>query len=191
MSTNERTRMPDTKLTAYELSVLPAALDYAKSLKDEKLTRDGLKAALSIGSVVASHLQAYILEINPAPAESINEKASVAEVNDVEGDKWTITLPRTRISTLEELLAHCKVDLGIWEVERFICNKWEMGYKNKAEEADYQELFQIKAFLRRKIHAVNIKLEIEQLKVYAKETLGAPAIIFTSPQRRTGNLLEV
>ncbi len=38
-------------------------------------------------------------------------------------------MPSTRISSLDELVAHCKIDLQVWAVERWICNKWEMAAK--------------------------------------------------------------
>src|ERR1035437_5104174 len=53
------------------------------------------------------------------------------ETNEVVGNTWTVTLPKTRISTLEELLAFCKVDTSVWQVERWVCNKYEMGAKDE------------------------------------------------------------
>jgi hypothetical protein len=126
------------------------------------------------------------------------ERPTLTETDDISGDKRTITLPRTRVQTVDELLAHCKVDVNIWEVERFVVNKWEMGYIAKVDktervykekqadkiagepasdtgsisglagadtagplhknskttynrESGYQELFQVKAFLRKKV----------------------------------------
>src|SRR6202034_1955356 len=55
------------------------------------------------------------------------DPSSVAESHEVAGDTWTVSIPKTRISTLDELIAHCKIDLKEWEIERFICNKWEVG----------------------------------------------------------------
>lgn len=84
-----------------------------------------------------------------------NEKSEpVKESHTVEGDQWTISLPKTRICTLEQLVEHCKIDRSIWEVERFICNKWEMGYKDNADEGRVMPLFQVKAFLRKNKSAI-------------------------------------
>jgi hypothetical protein len=51
-------------LTAYELELLKIALPYAQELQDkeETLTRDGLRRALSCGKDIASRLQHYIKE---------------------------------------------------------------------------------------------------------------------------------
>lgn len=36
-----------------------------------------------------------------------------------------------RIVTKEDLIAACDIDLSKWVIERWICNKWEVGRKNK------------------------------------------------------------
>jgi hypothetical protein len=51
----------------------------------------------------------------------------------------------TRIKTLEELLTECKVDLNIWKVDSYTCNKWEVN----SNEQGITPLFQIKARLVR------------------------------------------
>src|SRR6202142_3082070 len=91
----------------------------------------------------------------------------LTEKVEVQGDKWEIVLPKTRIHTLEQLLKFFQVDLSVWEVERFICNKWEMGFKDKNDEADSKELYQVKAFLRKKKEAVFAKSEIASLREQA------------------------
>ncbi len=78
------------------------------------------------------------------------EKPTLTETSEVTGDKWTLTLPKTNIHTLEELIAYCKIDMNVWHVDRFVANKWEMGYKNEDDKAKSLPLFQIKAFLSRK-----------------------------------------
>lgn len=65
------------------------------------------------------------------------------------GDRLEISLPKTRVQTLEELIVACEVDTDRWEVERFVCNKWEMGYKTE-EGPGSLPLFQVKAWFRAK-----------------------------------------
>lgn len=112
------------------------------------------------------------------------------ETNEIKGDNWTITIPKTRIHTLDQLLEFFEVDLSIWEVERFIANKWEMGYKDVLGEANVEELYQVKAFLKRKANIVFAKKEIEELKKLAKSESKNPT---KSVQKldKTGNMLEV
>jgi hypothetical protein len=55
------------------------------------------------------------------------QEDSVSESNKYTEDTWEISIPKTRIRTLEELVEHCKIDLSVWEVERWECNKYEVG----------------------------------------------------------------
>lgn len=94
--------------------------------------------------------------------------ATVAESHEVAGDTWTVSIPKTRICSLDELVEHCKIDLGAWEVERFICNKWEVGIKVGAGEAarvETEPLFQVKAFLRKRRFATETEYVEENTKL--------------------------
>jgi hypothetical protein len=97
------------------------------------------------------------------------ELQSLTETSEVKGDTWNISLPETSIHTLEELLEYCKVDLTIWETEKFVCNKWELGYKNDKNEGEVLPLFQVKAFLKKKKNIEAAINEIAELKELAKE----------------------
>ncbi len=112
--------------------------------------------------------------------------SDLKESSEVSGNNWDITLPKTRIHTLEQLLAFCEVDLSIWEVKRFICNKWEMGSAN----ADPVPLYQIKASLERKVAVVAAKAEIEALMALAKQTAPTPKPV-KKPQTVQGGMLEI
>ncbi len=82
------------------------------------------------------------------------------------------------VRTLEELLNVCDVDLEIWEVEKYIINKWEVARKNDTSNLTYvdgkvngtknddgkmtpQPLFQVKAWLRKKVAESNFKALFE------------------------------
>lgn len=121
--------------------------------------------------------------------QQLQEK-SAPEVSDIKGDIWDITLPKTNIHTLDQLLDYCKVDLSIWKVERFIVNKWEMGYKNKLDIVDSLPLFQVKATLVRKADVVAVKREIEELMALAKQSARKPSVI-ERPKKLSGNVLEI
>jgi len=51
-------------------------------------------------------------------------------------------------SSLEELLTACDVDRSIWQVERYVVNKWEVAMKLQ-EAIVHRPLFQVKAWLVR------------------------------------------
>lgn len=112
------------------------------------------------------------------------------ETNEIVGDTWNITLPKTRICTLDQLLEYCEVDLSTWDVERFIVNKWEMGAKNQDDELVVAPLFQVKATLKKRHEIIAIRHEIESLKEDAKKSARTPVKI-VRPVRVTGNMLEL
>jgi hypothetical protein len=118
------------------------------------------------------------------PAKELKETSEITDNN------WVITLPKTRIHTLDQLIAFFEIDLGVWEVDRFIANKWEMGYKDVFETAKVEELYQVKAFLKRKHHIVFAKREIEELKEAAKKESKEP-IPKQHEQPTSGNMLEI
>lgn len=132
--------------------------------------------------------------------DAAQAKPVQTETHEQKRDTWEITMPRTRICTLEQLLEHCKVDLSIWEIERWICNKWEVGSAPKATGSSknwiressklvVEPLFQVKATLVKKKAVIAVKAEIEDLKTEAKKT----AKVIAAPKYRTSedNLLEI
>jgi len=104
-----------------------------------------------------------------------------------------IVLDKTTIHTLPELLEYCEVDLSIWRVERFIVNKWEMGYTTGPKTdrtALSKPLYQVKATLVKKQEIVDARQEIEDLKTLAKESAHWPIVVGKS-YLRSGNSLEL
>lgn len=81
----------------------------------------------------------------------------------IASNKRTITLPRTRIHTLEQLIEAFEIDTNVWKVKEFVARKWEMGYvkqedrgpksKNGSQKtvnvAGSEELFAVSARLVR------------------------------------------
>jgi len=106
------------------------------------------------------------------------------------GDDLTISLPKTRIHTLEQLLEFCKVDPAIWHCEKFQANKWEMGYVGEDGKAAVEPLYQIKAFLKRKVHLVDARKEVEALIELAKQKAREPELIYAE-ELPSGNMLEI
>jgi len=131
--------------------------------------------------------------VHPFAGQHVAPKLDKSEVSEVVGDKWTISLPKTPIHTLDQLIEHCKVDLEIWEVERFVCNKWEVGMGVKASGVGKPivlPLFQVKAFLKKKTNIVDAKAEIEALKKLALINPKRPSLI-RSTFLPSGNMLEI
>lgn len=130
-----------------------------------------------------------------------------SETNEFTDDRWTISLPKTRIHTLEELIEHCKIDLTIWEIERWACNKWEVGRKDKSVDLSWtkgaadgsvhdtgkifvEPLFQVKAFLRKRKWAEEAERIIERLRKKAEGYAPKYPVIKKTPTK-SGNIVEV
>jgi hypothetical protein len=114
-----------------------------------------------------------------------------SQTSDISGDKWSISIPKTRIHTLEQLVEFFEIDLSIWEVERFVANKWEVGAKDASDKLVVEPLYQVKAFLKRKVEVVDAKAEIESLRKFAKEVAPRKPSKAPKPAKTNGNMLEV
>lgn len=150
-------------------------------LKSRGMSNEAVAAQLGIcASSVSTYFRKPLLEDFKADSET----------SEITGDSWRIALPKTRIQTLDELIAHCKIDLSIWEVERFICNKWEVGANLGGDKITVEPLFQIKAFLKKKKEIVSARKEIEALKTLAKKSARLP-IAVKANKSASGNMLEI
>lgn len=98
-------------------------------------------------------------------------------------DSLHIELDGTPIRSLDALLKHCAVDTSVWEVDRFICNKWSVAMKqvdavttktkiNRVKQTRRTEtvtpittdLYQVKAWFRKKVSVVDARAELAALK---------------------------
>jgi hypothetical protein len=118
-------------------------------------------------------------------------KIKDAETSEVTDSTWAISLPKTRIHTLDQLIEYCKVDLSVWLVEKFLVNKWEVGAKNKGGDLKVEPLFQVKAFLSKRKDTETVKKELESLKELAKEFPWPVSIVEQKIKKPSGLLLEV
>lgn len=117
----------------------------------------------------------------------------LTESSKVHGDNWDISLPKSRIHTLDQLIEFFEIDLTVWEVERFVANKWEMGYtvgKDEQKRGTAEPLYQVKAFLKRKRNIANAQKEIEDLLALSKTKFSAPKGIKKQTGKK-GGMLEV
>lgn len=114
-----------------------------------------------------------------------------AETSEISDNRWSISLPKTRIHSLDQLVEYFQIDLSIWEIEKFVANKWEMGYVNKAGDAAAEPLFQVKAWLKKKVEIVDAKAEIESLKKSALEVIKPVPPFVRKAEKSSGNLLEI
>jgi hypothetical protein len=119
---------------------------------------------------------------------------SEATVMDFGKDSGNVTIPKVpgrRIKDLEGLLRECNVDLDVWEIERHIVNKWEVGAKNKDHELVVEPLFQVKIWLRRQGAAKLLKDLAAELIADMSEHAPVYAPIVRPPATEEGHLLEL
>ncbi len=127
-----------------------------------------------------------------APPETLN----------VTGDKAELS-KRTheRVKNLNDLIRVCAIDATEWEVERWVCNKWEMGsvppvvgndkdgWTRSSDQPVVTELYQVKAWLKRRIAIAATRAEIAALIADAKKQIPARRIVLIK-KTGSGNLLE-
>ena len=65
------------------------------------------------------------------------------------GNKREISMV-SDIQTPEDALRYAKIDTAIWEIERSVVNKWDMGYTDGDGNPGAHGLWQVKVWLRRK-----------------------------------------
>lgn len=98
-------------------------------------------------------------------------------VLSVRGDEATVEAPRSRIRTLEELLAAARVDLDVWMVERWVANTWESASRGPDGTVHVEPLAQVKCWLRRRVpeatearlHAIR-DAAVEVMRAAGRET---------------------
>lgn len=106
----------------------------------------------------------------PNPATEPTESTVVSD----SGQRQEITrVTPTRVHSLEDLIALFEIDTALWEVERWVANKWEMAAKvgdEKQQEIQVTPLYQVKVWLRRKSVAT---LTMEHLRKALLEDIRA------------------
>lgn len=148
-------------------------------------------SARQIAKQVGLHHKTVSKILAEGPATEKPSTPELTETSEMKDDTWAITLPKTRIQTLEELVEHCKIDLSIWTIVRHTINKWEMGAKNAAGEIEVEPLFQVKAFLQKKKDVVAAKNEIEDLKTLAAEHPWPVGVYDCEFKKPSGLMLEL
>lgn len=127
-------------------------------------------------------------------------------VETIETTSNAMTITKvSRIHTLEGLIDHFQIDLEVWDVERFVANKWEMAgfpkavgesrsWSRNSTEPIITPLYQVKAtFIKKKVMAF-AKLELDALKSKYMHDLnkhGVRPFAAYRPTATSGNVLEI
>lgn len=97
---------------------------------------------------------------------------------DNKGDKAEYTFNTDKqIRSLEDLIKACDIDLLSWEVERYVCNKWEVGARDASGEVKVTPLFQVKVWLKNRSEAKDFSNRFEEfLKEYKPAKIFKPKV---------------
>jgi len=148
---------------------------------------------------IASELNSFGFVCTASSVRSVCRRLSRARIYASEKSRTSASVMGTRneivaesnnarIKTLEDLIKACDIDLNVWEVERHVINKWEVGAKGNVG-LHVEPLFQVKAWLIRKepvaitpvIAPVNISYTPSNRKVQ-KTSKTNRALILPDPQ---------
>jgi hypothetical protein len=108
---------------------------------------------------------------------------------DLGKTEGTITSVSSRIKSLEQLLKATSVNMVDWEVDRCVVNKWEVGAKNKAKVIVVEPLFQVKAWLKRRVALIQARTLINGLLDELKKSAPRVAAIGYG-KKADGHLFE-
>lgn len=128
-----------------------------------------LAKALGVSEKQARNILRAMKSETRLPEQEIGKK--LVETVSYTKDGASYELPKTRIHTLEQLIEYFNVDTSIYEVERFICNKWEVGAKDADGKIIVEPLYQVKATFKHKDPKL---ISVEDQWKYIETTLSKP-----------------
>lgn len=124
--------------------------------------RQRKQAALNGQTTISHHTDGFVVHGEQA---ELTKKASEEVRND------------------EDLIRVCKIDTTVWTIERWVCNRWEMGivprpignsedgWRRDNTEPIVTPLYQVKAWLKRKTAVISAREEIAALLEDAKRQM--------------------
>jgi len=159
----------------------------------EELIKKCMKSCKVTRSTVLKKLRL----VDKTVSKPVENEKPVDEVNvSFKQETGIITTKSLNIKTLEDALRVSKVDLDIWEVDRYKINSWETTMGNKKTGTGRSETFtnyQVLAFLKRKIVqpleiAINSILKNYKPAQYPKNVIRS---IKHNRENKAPNLLEI
>ena len=101
---------------------------------------------------------------------------------------------RREITSLAELVEFFRIDLEVWEVERWVANQWQQASVDRVKGGiQLTPLYQVKAWLKKRSAAIAARDEIAATLEAARRAMRADPWKLSAPPRRVktgpGNLL--
>lgn len=200
-----------------ELPTSNSLRDKVHALVDEGYNVSHIARELNISRRTVGRYRDQAPSGAPADKPSSSQPSGFDETTDT---GRTVFLKKTRISTLDELIAEFKIDTSIWHCKRFRANKWEVGsvpratgkgmswdrpyaFDTPAAEPMENErhnggllrvypLYQVRADFERKVDVEAAKNEINKLREEAEQF--SPQFPYIRPRivsRDSGNVVEL
>lgn len=126
----------------------------------------------------------------PGPQTSPEPPAAGSTLQDAVGQTTRDLCYRgSEVKTLEDLLVYAQVDTTVWQTERWVCNKWDVGARNPATgEILMAPLHQIRVSLRRRL----VENSLQEFKKDLTEALKKEAPIRPAARAFRGEgMLEI
>ena len=123
---------------------------------------------------------------NKISNQTVNGADTEEKLEDYEKDNERIIDSKSvRITTLEELIKQCKIDLGVWNIDKHVVNKWEVY----GQKFGLKNLIQVKVWLSKiepeaiwpVISPINISVG-SMRKVHAQESEYKKGLLLFDPQ---------
>jgi len=144
--------------------------------------QNGEARACEVFDITDSTLARYKRDYQGAYSKTIEDNGPRI-MQTAEGPNLNIVVQSYDIRTLEQLLAHCKVDLSIWRVTKHVVNMWG---------GELNPNFQVKAWLTRKDTGPDEREEIRKLAEDAKQYAPKyPKKLPYAKRAESGNLYEI
>jgi hypothetical protein len=89
----------------------------------------------------------------PQQDQTLNQLLTDSFKDNGNGTAEVVTTTEDNVRTLDDLVRVCKIDLDVWEVERWVANKWEVAAKlgdKGSETLVSRPLYQVKVWLKAK-----------------------------------------
>ncbi|MCK9437335.1 MAG: hypothetical protein M0Q12_09025 [Synergistaceae bacterium] len=171
--------------------------------KDPTVTIDELMGRFKCGDHRARRLKKPFAE----KLRSIIEKPQENFTEEGNDNQKSLVSVSHSIKTLEDALKAGNVDTGIWEVDRYVINKWEVGAKYRDQNLKWdkgimdghsirknewltQPLWQVKVWLRRKVDK-KVSDGLDELLKEAKKHFPKYTKIQTPKPVKDKHLLEI
>lgn len=172
-------------------------LKKAEELKGNKksISREVIKDALGVSDKTARVVREILCNKEEILLFLKGEKSKTNKTSvekETTTDTQTITTRSEDITTLDDLLNYCDVDLNEYEVWKHTVNSWEVtmsGDKTLSGKPETYTNFQVKAWLKKKNNIVNPSDILKRFELKAKEK--APSYKRITHKNKSEHMLEI